>query len=190
VRLGIETQDRSLQRAQEENARIMNAVIAAIRRLNIPERNIQTASFTVFPLYQPRDRERPELGDVLTGYRVSNVVSVRIEDVGRVGAVVDAAMGAGANRVEGVSFGIRDEAPLRERALREATQEARRKAQTLAQAAGVRLVRIQTVSEGGVSVTAPPMSLERFAAAEAAPTPILPGEVQIRANVSISYVIE
>ncbi len=188
VRLGVDTQAKTLQAAQDENARAMGQVIGRIRALGVPDRNIQTATFSVYPITESQPN-RPDL-PVIVGYRVSNVVSVRLENLTLVGRVVDAALAAGANRVEGISFELRDDLPLRQEALRAAADEAKSKARTLAEAAGVRLGPIYSISEGGVSIVQPFQGGFARAAAEAAPTPVLPGEIQVRAGVTIAYVIE
>jgi uncharacterized protein YggE len=105
-----------------------------------------------------------------------------------VGTVIDAGLKAGANQLEGVQFLLRNELPAREQALKEAVQEARGKAQTMADALRVNLAEVIEASEGGVSVV-PRIEAKFSTAAATAPdsTPVSPGEISVRASVTIRY---
>ena len=110
---------------------------------------------------------------------------VDLDDIARLGPVIDAAVGAGANEVQGIQFSVINEAPHRAEALRRASQEARTKAQTIAEALGVRLSSLIEATEGGVEVTPPrPLAFERAAFAA---TPVQPGELTVRATVTVHY---
>jgi hypothetical protein len=123
------------------------------------------------------------------GYRASNTVTIRVEDLTRVGAVVDAALGAGANQLEGIGFGLDDDQAAREDALRAAVEEARSKAQVMAVALGVELDGILAINEGGIFIQEPAMAMmeSRMAVQADMSTPVAAGEVTVRANVSIQY---
>jgi uncharacterized protein YggE len=119
-------------------------------------------------------------------------VAVELNNLTQIGPVVDAGLRAGANQVEGIQFRLKDDLPVREQALKQAVAEARRKAEVMAEALGVRLVAVQEVTESGVSV------LDRVgfaggvamaAAREATPTPVSPGQLEVSANVTVKYVI-
>lgn len=186
VSVGVETRHARAGEAIQENNRLMQAVIQAIRRLNIPERDIRTASYNVSRQYEPdpADQRRP----ARPIFVVRNIASVRLEDPARAGAVIDAATGAGANVVEGVSFISEQEMEARQQALRDAVREARQKAETIAQALGVRLAGIESVVESGGPVPIPqPFRVASVVAADQAAAPILPGENVIRANVVIRF---
>ena len=133
VDLGVETQGASAQAAAEANASTMQRVIDALVRAGVPRDQVETQGFNVFPEYDGR----PDGGEPrLRGYRVSNVVTAHVADVSRVGSVIDAGLGAGANRVNGVRFGVREAARYREQALQEAVRRGRAEAQVLAGALG------------------------------------------------------
>jgi uncharacterized protein YggE len=165
----------------------MQHVVQALRRLNIPQNRIGTERLDLSPVYEqprPGQETRPRL----TGYRASNIVRVELDDLARLGPVIDAAVGAGANDVEGIQFTITNEAPHRMEALRQASQEARTKAQAIAEALGVRLSGLLEASEGGVEVVPPrPLAFERGAIAA---TPVQPGEMTVRATVTVRYTFE
>src|SRR5690606_25505904 len=120
----------------------------------------------------------------IVGYRASNVVSVELDDLEAIGGVIDAGIEAGANQLQGIVFRVRDNAAARADALRRAVDDARGQAEVLAQAMGMRLDGVRQAVAGGGSV-APPMPMLRMA--EAASTPIQPGEVQVSGNVTITY---
>ena len=190
VTLGLETQAAELTPAIAQNNRAMEAVVAAIRKLGIAARDIQTANFSVFPLYRSRPTPQGDEEQQLIGYRVSNLVTVRTENMDRVGPIIDAGMAAGANQVTGVGFSLRDDLGARSRALGAAAREARAKAEALADALGLRLGPVVAVSEQGAQVR--PVFTEamaRFAGAPG-PTPISPGQVEVSATVSLTYQLQ
>jgi len=184
VTLGVENQAREAAAAIAANNTAMNGVVEAIRKAGVPAREIQTSNFSVSPIY--RSRPTPEGGEEqeLIGYRVSNLVTVRTEDMGRVGPIIDAGLAAGANRVQGVDFMLKDDLAARSRALQEAAREARTKARALAGALDLELGPVLSVSEGGARVV--PFAMEA-AFARAAPVPIQPGQVSVTATVNLTY---
>ena len=185
----VETAAATAQQAAAENAQRMERVIAALVRAGVPRERIETRGYSVFPDYDPRPVESGEMR--VRGYRVTNTVSATILDVARVGAVIDAALGAGSNRIHGVRFSVRDPQPFRARAIEEAARRARADAEALAAAMGVRLGMVReaaTLDAGG----GPPVIMERMEMADVAmraPTPISPAEQVIRATVVVTYSI-
>ena len=129
---GVATQARSASAALNGNNTEMRKVIDAIKRAGVAARDIQTSSVSLSPRYSSN-------GEDIVGYTASNTVNATIRSVSRSGAVIDAAVGAGANQVYGPSFTRSDETVLYRRALSAAVANARGKAQTLAGAAKVRL---------------------------------------------------
>jgi uncharacterized protein len=186
VAIAVETQGRTAQEAAAANAQRMDAVIAAIRRAGIPQAQIRTTGYMLHPDYR-HEREREP---VIVGYRATNRVLVTIDDIARVGNVIDQSIGAGANRVEGVNFGLRDPEAARQEALRLAVQNARAAAQTLATAAGAALGDALQISAGAAHAPPPPLPMMRgMVALEAAAveTPVTPGQVSFTATVTIVY---
>lgn len=172
VDLGVETSAPTAAAASAENARRMEAVIAALLRAGVQRADVETRDYNVFPDYAPPPEGRGE--PVLRGYRVTNVVSARTDAVGRVGAVIDAALGAGANRVHGVRFGLRDPGALRGQAIRQAIERGRREAEIIAASLGLRLGRVLDASTTSEPPRPMPVMMEammsRAADAPSAPT--------------------
>jgi uncharacterized protein YggE len=187
VRIGIVRQASSAQIAQQQANVAAQEILSAVGRLGVPATQIQTSRLTLTPVYAPR---RPDSSDPprIVAYNAQNVVSIRLEDLGIVGPVIDAGLAAGANQLEGVQFGLRNQAAAREKALKDAVTEARRKAEAIASALNVTLVGVLEVSEGGVSVV-PKAEYYALAQARDTSTPVSPGEVEIQATVSVRYQI-
>lgn len=193
VRLGVFAQETTARAAQDQVNRTAGAILEAIRRLGIPAERIQTSELNLGPVY---GQEQPERGVVrepkIVGYQASNVVSIQVQELDKVGPVIDAGLGAGANRLDGVIFGLRDDRQARSEALTRAVEEARAKADALARALKVRLVRILEVAEGGISVSPPPyqkvgrMAMESMAMAD---TPVSAGQVGVSASVTVRWEI-
>lgn len=165
------------------NTQAMNRVLAALERLGVARRNIQTSNFSVAPEYANRlPNEQPRL----SGYRVSNQLHVILDEVSRVGTVLDALVTAGANQMNGLNFTFKDPAPLLARARADAVADAKLRAQQYAAAAGLTLGPIQSLTEGGAET---PRPMYRVMAMAAAPAPIEAGEESVSATVSIVWEI-
>jgi len=197
VRLGVLAQEPSARAAQSRANEIVGGILEGLETLGIPESEIQTAELRLTPVFAPQPQPRtartePEEPKIVA-YQASNVVSVRLTELSRVGPAIDAGLEAGANRLEGVTFGLQDDLPAREEALRKAVAEARSKAQTIAEALGVRLGEVLQVDEGGVSVRMPRfaegMTMMRAEAASVS-TPVAAGQITVAADVSVRYRIE
>lgn len=191
VRLGVLAQAPTARAAMDEANRSANAILDAIRKLGVRAEDIQTSELNLNPVYA----NQPEMrgGEPrISGYQATNVVSVRLEKLDQVGPVVDAGLAAGANRLDGVIFGLRNDEAARSTALTRAAEAARIKAETLARALRVRLVEIVEVVEGGVSVFTPVYRRQAMAmeTSMAADTPVSAGQVGIDANVTLRYRIE
>lgn len=184
VMLGVEIVDPSLASAQQRAASQMESVITTLLQFGIDRDDIQTIRFSVQPEYDRRGER-----SVLTGYRVVNVVSVKLPDISRVGEVIDGVVNAGAARVEGISFEVADEAPLKDQAREQAVAHARTKAQQLADLTGVTLGRPLHIEEGDTGGVRPVAAPAARAVSEAS-TPIEPGELEIRTQVRIVYAIQ
>jgi uncharacterized protein YggE len=187
VRLGIVRQATMAQAAQEQANAVAQEILNAIGRLGVNPQQIQTARLVLTPVYAPRN---PESRDVprIVAYNASNSVSVRLENLSLVGPVIDAGLKAGANQLEGVRFGLRNDLPSREQALKQAVAEARSKAQAMAEALKVSLIEVLEVTEGGVTLF-PQSGMAEAAQFRqmAADTPVSPGQLEVRANVTIRY---
>jgi hypothetical protein len=193
VRLGVTAQAPTARAAQEQVSRTANAILDGVRKLGVPAEQIQTSDLNLSPLYsQNRPGGTGDNGEPrISGYQASNLVTIRLTRLDLVGPVVDAGLGAGANRLDGVTFGLRDDQGARAEALTAAVGSARSKAQALARALKVRLVRILDVAEGGVRVAPPPMGGPSMrVAAMAESTPVAAGQVGVSAGVTVRWEIE
>lgn len=189
VQLGVVDQAPSAADAQQGVNRVAAAVLSAVRDIGLDDRQVQTSHLTLTPVYarqEPGDLEPPRI----VAYRATYTVAIRVQNLDRVGAVIDAALGAGANQLDGVSFGLENDLPARQEALRLAVAEARAKADVMASALGVRLGGIIMVTEGGVSVQQPMLeavALRAMTQQPDMPTPVAPGDISVHASVSIEF---
>jgi hypothetical protein len=184
ISLGVVTDGPTAAAALAENSRRMNALMQALRRAGIAERDIQTAYVSVNPQYQYRENSPP----VVTGYQASNTVSAKVRNVDNVGRAIDAAVGAGGNTVNGISFSHQDPDAQLDIARRDAVAEARRRADLYAEALGMRVARVVAVSEGGGYAPPIPMPVEaRLMADGGGGTPVAPGQIETRVDVNITF---
>lgn len=190
VRLGVTAQAPTAREAQGQVNKIAGAILEAVRGLGIPADRIQTSELNLGPIYGQDQQSGSEIREPrIVGYQASNVVSVQVEQLDKVGPVIDAGLGAGANRLEGVVFGLRDDRKARAEALTRAVEEARIKADALARALKVRLVRILEVAEGGIAVTPQPYFKVARMEASMADTPVSAGQVGVSASVTVRWEI-
>jgi uncharacterized protein len=189
VRLGVLAQAPTAQVVMQQVNQTANAILAAVRKLGVPEKDIQTSELNLSPVYAqvPQDRGgEPRI----SGYQASNVVSIRLTKMDIVGPVVDAGLGAGANRLDGVVFGLQNDEAARSDALAKAAAAARTKATALAKALNVRLAEILEVVEGGVTVFTPMRSSRMAMESMSADTAVSAGQVGVDASLTLRYRIE
>ncbi len=190
VRLGAEAQAEDADAAQAAVNATMQKALKQIRKAGVAERSIQTLGLRLTPVYSsPKPGHESEPPRVVA-YRAANTIQVQVDDLPLVGKVIDAGVQAGANRLEGVSFELKDDLPPRLRALRQAADEAKAKARAMAEALGVELVHVREATEGGVSIQPRQEMLAGAARAMGATaTPVHPGELRIQATVTLRYEI-
>lgn len=184
---GVVTQGAQAGAAMAENARRMTAVVAALRKAGIADRDIQTSALTLEPQYRYGDNQPP----TLTGYQARNRVTVTLRDLPRAGRVIDALVAEGANQIDGPNFRIDKPEPLADQARRQAVADLRRRAQLYAEAAGLSVRRIIAISEG--QAAEPPMPrpvMVQMAKAERADTPVAPGQSEIAVTVTMSFELQ
>lgn len=178
IRTGVTTQGKTAREASEANGRAMAALLLVLKTNGIPEADVQTSRFFVQPVYET-NRNPPRV----TGFQVTNQVTVKVRDPAVVGDLVDKLVGAGANDFSGISFEISGASKLLDTAREQAIADARRKADIYARAAGLALGRAVSIVEDGA--TAPIMP--RGAAMRQAATPVVPGEQELRVGVSVTF---
>jgi uncharacterized protein YggE len=184
VDVGVEARTALLADATAEVNRRMREVLARVKALGVADADVRTTVFRIEPVSEPR-QPPSETSVRIVGYRVVNVVEVRARDVDRVGPIVDAAVGAGANVVGQIQFRLADPVRAEAEARRLAVQAAAETARQTATAAGVRLGRLLATSEA----TYAPVSRARLTMA-AAGAPVEAGELEVAVNVTARYAIE
>ena len=181
VGVGVVTQGQTAAAATDANATKAFAIMEALRKLLGQTADIRTVSFNVSPLQRyPQNGGVPEI----IGYTATNQFRVVIADTSAAGRVIDTATAAGANLVGGISFGVNDPTPLRQQALRLATQQARANAEAIATGMSARLGSVISAAESSV-VTPLGGDLRAGAPAASVTTPIEAGTLEIRANVTL-----
>lgn len=186
IQIGVQITAPTLAAATQQANETMTKVLDAIRAQGVDEKDIQTSTYSVNPITNYKEGEPP----TVTGYQVMNVVTVTVKDLDNVGKILDAGMGAGANYLGGVFFGIADSTKLDNEARTAAVKDATLIAQTLADAAGVKLGPVISITEG-VSTPSPIPYMEgRVMAADAAsPGPVQTGSLEIVKNVVMRFEI-
>lgn len=189
VTSGVVTEADTAQDAVRANAEAMTAVFAALEEAGIAERDIQTSNFRVSPVYSSYNSRSGEARRI-TGFEASNTVSARVRDVDAVGGVIDALVGAGANQLQGVNFGLEDRQAAEDEARRRAVAELERLSALYAEAAGLKVGRLVSLSEQQNYSGPRPVMAMRAEAMDAAPTPIAGGELAISVRLNAVYEIE
>jgi uncharacterized protein YggE len=182
--VGVETVAPTVDEAiTQNNARVAN-VVAALKHAGAADREIATSNFSINPQQEYTQGKLPRI----LGYQVSNSVTVTREKITDVGRLLQAAITAGVNQASGLSFTVADPARGREESLRMAFDDARRKAQTLAAAAGRTLGRAMSISEGNVVMPPRPMMGKMAMAAEVqSDVPVESGTTEVTSAVSVIF---
>jgi uncharacterized protein YggE len=186
VTFGVVSKDKNARTAARANAAKTSAVLAAITNAGIKRSDVKTIDYSLDP-----EVDYDKQPTVIVGYSASNTVSVRTKDLAKLGDLVDAAVSAGANNVQGVRFTIEDQRKLRQKALALAVKKAESKARAIAGALGARLGPATSASESIDEYTpySRNMVMARPALRAKAATPISPGEVSVSAEVKVVYSI-
>ena len=188
ISVGVETAGASAGAAVAANSDAAAKIIIAAKAAGIDRADIQTRSFTVQPRYEQRQQVEAGSAPKITGYVVVNELALTCRNLMKLGALLDTLIGKGANRINAIRFELADESGARAEARTAAIANAREKARTYADAAGVKLGNILSISEGGGAVPRPPMAAEMRMAASA--VPIEGGSTAVRASVMVVWEID
>lgn len=183
---GVQTEAETAKEAMDSNALRMNGVFDALSEAGVELRDIQTSNFSLQPRYDYSSRgEQPPR---LVGYTASNMLTVKVRDLENLGQTMDSLINAGGNTFSGLRFALEDDAEARDEARTTAMTMAISRAELYAEAAGYRVARIVSITEGG-SYSPRPMQMAemRAVAADSAPTPIASGEVGYNASVNVTF---
>ncbi|MEK7408640.1 MAG: SIMPL domain-containing protein [Acidobacteriota bacterium] len=183
VSVAVVTAASTAQEASSQNAALVETVLAQLRALLGPAADIKTTSYSLSPNYRYPQGQQPEL----TGYTARNSLEVTTGDLSIVGRVIDTAIGAGANSVQGLRFTLQQDEPLRAQALSQAAKEAKAHAEAIASGLGTRIGAVISAQEGG-AVRVVPVDV-RTAPGAGAQTPIETGLVQVYATVTVDVEI-
>lgn len=181
--LGAWTEDPVASEAVEDNAVLMTSIIDAVKALGIGNDKIKTVQYSVSPNYNWETR-------TVTGYRVTNMIQIEVDNIDLVGSVIDAAAEAGANSIQGISFGLSDEVAdsLAEEAYVQALQNAQGKADLIAETLELEITGVLSVSESVYYPYAPYRSAaEATYDSGAAPTPIIEGSLSVSVSVQVAF---
>lgn len=185
ISFGVVTEATTAAEAMSRNAARMTQVMAALRRAGIAERDVQTSGLNLSAEYDYVQNEPPRL----RGYQANNRVTVTINDLDAVGPTADAVVAAGVNQIDGISFGLKDPTAAENQARQIAVRNLQAKAALYADALGVELGGIRSLTEGGGYSPRPPMMLQRaeMAMDSGASTPVAAGELTVRIDITGVY---
>jgi uncharacterized protein len=198
VTIGVDTQGLTAEEAATKNAELMDKVIAALKELGVTDDQISTIWYNVYPIYDDRSPPCKEIypqppdcapKSEITGYRASNSLSVTLDADEDVGKVIDSAVKAGANNVNGVYFFVSEERQqeIREGLIKKAIDNARSRADKAADAVSMNITGVKSINLNDVYF---PVFYKDFAAeSTGASTPILPGQHQVTMTVQVTFVM-
>lgn len=186
--LTVETDGDDPGAVMNQNAEVVTAVIDRLKREDVDETEIETANVSVYPIRT----YHPETGkETLVGYRCQNSIRVTLTEADEVGRVLSAAVEAGANIASGPVWKLSDDTEAATEALRKATENARAKAEALADAQGVELGDVVMMTETNVDVPVYPMYesalMKDLASGAVSETPISPASLDVSATVTVTY---
>lgn len=184
VQLGVTSQADSANEAMDQNSQQQAAVIKALTDSGIEDSQIQTSGLNLNPLMKYGEDQAPSV----TGYQASNIVTVRVADLARLGEVLDAIVSAGANEINGITFAREDGSDAQDDARKQAVTDARRKAEVLAEAAGLTLGPVLSIRDSQSSGGGP-RPMMRMEAAMADSVPVQAGEMEMSSRVDIEYAL-
>ena len=187
ITIAAESRAKSPRDAQRANADAMKTVLDKLKALGLPADAIRTAGYDLQPQFDYVNGKQS-----LREYLARNTVEVRVDEVARAGDVLDAAVGSGATGVSGVRFDLKDRTAAERDALRKAVADARGRADAAAAGAGMHVDRVVKIEEQRVMTPEPrPVMMTRQAmVAESAVTPMAPGELEVRATVTMTSSIK
>ena len=158
VNLGVRTTAPTARVAMDQNNAAIAAVIARLETLGVAKKDMQTGSINLYPETRPPTpptKDEPAGRETIADYLANNTLNVTVNDLSKVGEILDAAISAGANTVGGVRLGVKDDAKLRDDALSAAVKNARPKADLVAAGLGLKVTGVESVSVENLGVTGP-----------------------------------
>ena len=197
IRFGVETEKKTAREALAENSDLMNAVVDAIKGVGIVEDELKTSSLNIFPVYESvKDPSSGRYKSELVGYRVSNILTVETTKLTAAADVIDAAVSAGVNRVDSVSFTLSPnrQTQVKDDLLEKAVLNAKSKAEKTLTPLGHQIIGVKAVSLAEFVIPIPQPMFRSFemvaeAAAMQAPTPVFVSEQDVRTTANVIFLI-
>ncbi len=185
VSAGVVQQGKTAREAMMGNATLMTAVFDELEAAGIPKKDITTSQLSLQPQYDYRNRAKP----TIKGYEARNTVTVKSDDIDQVGAMLDALVRAGVNNINQVKFSVKEPKSAMDKARTDAIREAKEKAESMAEAAGVKLGPLLSINESNRGGFTPQPVMMRASSMEMgdATTPISAGEQTMSVSVNLSY---
>jgi uncharacterized protein YggE len=187
ISIAAESRAKSPREAQKANADAMTAVLGKLKGAGLTADAIRTSGYDLQPEFDYANGKQ-----TLRGYVARNAVEVRVDDITRVGEILDLAVGSGATSVSGVRFDLKDRSGAERDALKRAVADARSRGDAAASGAGVTVERVLRIEEQRAVIQEPRpmmMAMRREVAADSAQPPIAPGELEVRAIVTVTLAI-
>ncbi len=185
IDIGVVTEAATAADAASRNAAASAAVLEKYKPLVAGAGTLRTAQYSLEPRYVYQRNEAPRIA----GYRASNTVEVTLDEISRIGAVIDAAAGAGSNEIRSIRFELKDDTAARQEALRQAARRARANAQAIADALGLKVTGVEEASSGGAAARPVPMAASMAMSAGAA-THVETGDIEVSATVTVALEVE
>jgi len=184
IDIGVVTQARNAPEAARENADKLARVMAEIKKLLGRSDEVKTASYSLNPIYRYPQGGKPEI----VGYTATNVLRIKTGTLANVGKLIDVSMQSGANTIHRLIFNLKDEHGAQLQALRLAAGKAKAKAEEMASALGLKIVKVLSATEGERAIRPIVMPQPRGAQMEAlaAPTPVEAGTIEVRSSVTLT----
>ena len=187
VHLGVALTRPTAAAAREAGAATMTEILRAVTAAGVERRDVQTSLLGLGPLTD----YSAEGGQRVTGFQLTNTVEITVRDVAAAGQVIDAGLGAGATSLDGLAFRLADPTTAQDEARRAAVADARSRATTLAEAAGVKIAAVTGIVEGAPHGPFPTRGgIEGFALKAAADTPVETGTMEIAVSVVVTFGID
>lgn len=188
IRAGVVTQGATAAAALAENATRMTAVLDALKRAGVAQRDIRTANVSLSPQYRYAENQPP----VIIGYQANNSVAIRFRDIAKSGTILDTLVKQGANQIDGPSLSIDQPDAALDEARTDAVKRARARAELYARAAGLSVSRIVSITENGQNDggTPPPVLYARAGIAADATTKVVAGETDVTVTLSVRFLLK
>jgi uncharacterized protein len=181
---GVTTRAKTVKEAADTNSRIMAAATSTLLQSGIAQRDIQTSRFSVQPVYAPPE---PRTEPKLSGYSVTNQVTINIRDLNKVGDILDHLITAGVTNVGSIIFLVSDQSKALDQGRAAAIADARRKAEIYAHASQLRLGDVAWISEDSGFIPPVAMRAQAAPAPMATSVPIATGEDTLRVRITVGF---